>query len=234
MAACKTHFNLSPVEYAEHRSGMVEQRRHRQVRRILDKRLSLIRSVVEIGCGPGKFLAALASQYPKVSFTGIDVDARMIDHARRTYRYPNLAYEVRDVACQETDLRCQFLFSIDLIHHVHGFSAFFKAVHRLLTPGATWLAIEPNIYHPYVYFAQERMRRAGFDEDHFRPWVVEPRILEAGFSIESRRYLSLFPGWISQLPPFLMRVEELLENMRFLGGSVVYQLIASETPPQRA
>lgn len=226
MSAFKTHFNLSPEEYAAHRGGVVEQRRHQEVLSLLEKPLSQVRSVVELGCGPGKFLADIARLYPDVSFTGIDTDARMIEHASRTYRMPNLAYALRDVSREKTDLVCQLLFSIDVIHHVHDFPAFFQAVHRMLSPGGIWLAIEPNIYHPYIYYSQERMRRAGFDEDHFRPWAAERRFLEAGFTIASRRYLSLFPGWLPRLPRFFMQMEKLLENARFLGGSVVYRLIA--------
>lgn len=116
------------------------------------------------------------------------------------------------------------MFSIDVLHHVHCLDEFFQAVARLLSPEGVWLAIEPNIFHPYIYYSQERMRRAGFDEDHFRPWVAEPLMRHAGFDIDSCTFASVFPGTIRYLPKILRRLERICENHRFLGGSVVYRL----------
>jgi hypothetical protein len=97
-------------------------------------------------------------------------------------------------------------------------------LHAVLRPGATWLAIEPNVFHPYIFWSQGRMRRAGFDEDHFRPWTVEPRFRETGFAVIDRRYAFLFPGWIERVPAAIAWLEPLLERFRLFGGSVVYRL----------
>ena len=37
---------------------------------------------------------------------------------------------------------------------------------------------------------------AGLDEDHFRPWIVEPRLRDAGFAVRARGYAFLFPGCV--------------------------------------
>jgi hypothetical protein len=98
-------------------------------------------------------------------------------------------------------------------------------VHSLLRGGATWLALEPNVFHPYMFWSQGRMRRAGFDEDHFRPWVTEPQLREAGFEVAERRYAFLFPGWAERVPAAVSWIEPLLERFRFLGAGVVYRLV---------
>lgn len=220
----RTHFNLTAAEYEKHREGAVQERRRRLVRREID-RLNTVAHAVELGCGPGSFLAELAADYPETQFTGIDICQAMIEHARRQHPQPNLRFECRDINESEGGATADFVLSIDVLHHVHALPAFFRAVHRLMSPAGVWLAIEPNVHHPYIYYSQERMRRAGYDEDHFRPWVAEPLLRKAGFVIASRRYASVFPGAVRRLPGALSWLEQRLENGRFWGGSVVYRLV---------
>lgn len=227
MRAIHNHFNLSAADYDALRQGAIAHRRTALLRETLQSLQPQPRRVVEIGCGPGSLLATLALEWPQTDFTGIDVDAGMIEHARRAHRQPNLRYEQIDISQAGAAVAADFVFSIDVIHHVHDLPGFFRAVRRILPEGASWLVVEPNLYHPYIYYSQERMRRAGFDEDHFRPWIAERLWRAVGFAVASRHYASVFPGSVRRLPPPLVRLERLCENWRFLGGSVVYRLTAT-------
>lgn len=227
MPSIQTHFNLSAADYDALRQGAIAQRRADLLRQTLQSLQPQPRRVAEIGCGTGSLLAKLAAERPEMEFTGIDVQAGMIEFARRNFTQANLRYELIDIAQAEAAPAADFLFSIDVIHHVHELSGFFRGVRRMLPLGAIWLAIEPNIYHPYIYYTQERMRRAGFDEDHFRPWVAERLWPAAGFAVASRSYVSIFPACVGRLPLVLGRLERICENWRFLGGSVVYRLRAT-------
>ncbi len=160
-----------------------------------------------------------------MQFLGLDVDEGMIAHAREHNTAVNVAFELLDLTRDETDVRADFAYSVDLLHHVHDSPAFLRGMHGLLRPGASWLAIEPNVFHPYMYVSQERMRRAGFDEDHFRPWVAEPQFRAAGFDVRGRTYALFFPGWFKRVPGAIAWVEPLLERFRLLGASVVYRLV---------
>ena len=180
--------------------------------------------MLEIGCGPGALLSDLASLHDDVAFLGIDVDPKMIAHARERHARDNVRYELVDLRHETPEEPADFAFSIDVLHHVGDLGAFLAGVHRSLRPHATWLAIEPNVFHPYVLVSQERMRRAGHDEDHFRPWRTEPLFTEAGFELLDRRYAFFFPGWMQRVPPAVARIEPPLERFRLLGGSVVYRL----------
>jgi trans-aconitate methyltransferase len=181
-------------------------------------------SVLEIGCGPGGLLAQLASEHPEAELVGTDSDSRMIDYARAHHVRENLGYELADFAETRPSVIADFAYSIDVLHHVHDLKAFLSGVQQALRSGATWLAIEPNVFHPYIFWSQRRMRRAGLDEDHFRPWVVEPKLRGAGFAVRDRRYAFLFPGCVGRVPRALVRLESALERLRPIGGSVVYGL----------
>jgi SAM-dependent methyltransferase len=180
--------------------------------------------VVELGCGPGALLAELAAEQPDVQFLGVDVDPKMIVHARDHHSAENVRFELLDLTQARPDETAGFAYSIDVLHHVHDLPPFIAGVHALLVRGGTWLAIEPNVFHPYIFWSQGRMRRAGSDEDHFRPWQVEPLIRDAEFEVRDRRYAFLFPGWLDRVPRTLAWLEPPLERFRVLGGSVVYSL----------
>jgi SAM-dependent methyltransferase len=181
-------------------------------------------TIVEIGCGPGGFLAELASRHPEADFLGLDVEEEMIVHARGHHSQENVRYELVDLSTDRLAVAADFAYSIDLLHHVRDLPPFLEGVHDALRRRAAWLAVEPNVFHPYIFWSQARMRRAGFDEDHFRPWKVEPELRRAGFEIARRRYAFFFPGWIDRVPPTVAWLEPLLERFRMLGGSIVYAL----------
>lgn len=220
----KTHFNLTAAEYEQLRGGHLGDRRRRPVERALAADAAAGAVVLEIGCGPGTLLAALAAAHPEMDFVGFDADPKMIAHARGRNARDNVRFELIDLAEQRPDGTGDLAYSVDVLHHVRDLRSFLGSLQAALRPGATWLAIEPNVYHPYIFWSQGRMRRAGFDEDHFRPWEVEPRFEEAGFSVVARSYAFLFPGWIERVPRLVAWLEPPLERFRLLGGSVVYRL----------
>lgn len=181
-------------------------------------------TALEIGCGPGGLLAQLASERPELEFVGVDSDPRMIDHARSVYVRKNVRYELADFVGERPAVLADFAYGIDVLHHVHGLPPFLEGVRQALRARGTWLVIEPNVFHPYIFWSQSRMRRAGLDEDHFRPWVAEPALRAAGFALRDQRYAFLFPGCVQNVPRPLARIESVLERLRPIGGSVVYRL----------
>jgi trans-aconitate methyltransferase len=181
-------------------------------------------TVLEIGCGPGGLLAELAAVWPQLEFVGVDSDPRMIDYARSVHVGENVRYELADFVGERPAVLADFAYGIDVLHHVHELPSFLEGVRQALRPGGAWLVIEPNVFHPYIFWSQGKMRRVGLDEDHFRPWVAEPALRAAGFAVRDRRYAFLFPGFIESVPRPLARIERVLEGLRPLGGSVVYRL----------
>ena len=221
----KTHFNLTPQEYDQLRRGHLARRRVDWLAEVIGLHKHQSCSVLEIGSGTGSTLSALATRFPNCEFVGVEIIPEMVSFAKQQHRRDNVRFEVRDII-QEPLASDGFdiAFSIDVLHHIHALPRFCVAISQCLKRPGIWVAIEPNIFHPYILFHQERMRRAGFDEDHFRPWQVEPVIRDAGFVIHSRRYAFAVPGWVGRVPTSLERLERLIERIRPFGGSIVYEL----------
>lgn len=181
-------------------------------------------TVVELGSGTGTITSRLAAQHPGVGFFGVDVDDRLLGYARRTHAAHNVTWR-QDLPAVTADL----VFGIDVIHHLHDRPGVFSTIASITRPGGAWVVVEPNIWHPAIAVAQERMRRAGLDEDHFRPWQVEPDFDRAGFEVVRRSYAHLWPAAFRRPPTWARQAEQRLEKV--VGASVVYRLRRRPTPP---
>jgi trans-aconitate methyltransferase len=220
----RSHFELSPAEYEARRQGHLQRRRIALVEADVRAHTRPGDLVVELGCGPGDVLGALARVRPDVEFLGLDVDERMIEHATGAHAGANARFRVLDLAEGGLETRARVVFGIDVLHHVHALDRFVRAVAEHLEQGGCWTVIEPNSRNPYIWLHQERMRRAGLDEDHFHRAPFERAALATGLRVAERQTAFVFPGFVRAVPGPLRRLETLLERVPVLGGSVVYRL----------
>ena len=175
----------------------------------------------------GAVIADVAARAPRVSFVGVDIEPVLLAYAEQHRAGRNVRFELADA----TELGgFDFLFSIDFVHHLPSLGGGDGGIREALHPGGRWLLIEPNVWHPAITWAIERMKRQGLDEDHFVPWLTAPAVRAAGFRLVRRRYMHLFPASASSLSARLPRVGELLEGWAPLGASVVWLLEA--IPPK--
>jgi trans-aconitate methyltransferase len=220
----KSHFELSPAEYERKRQGHLHRRRIEIVSRDVDAHARRGDLVLEIGCGPGDVLAAVAATRPDVEFLGVDVDEAMVEHARSAHRAANVAFELVDLSATPLHRHARVAFAIDVLHHVHDLPGLVRAVREVVRPDGTWTVIEPNSRNPYIWLHQERMRRAGLDEHHFRPKAFERELAHSGLRVVSRSTAFVIPGAVRSVPRAVARLEQAVEGVSVLGGSVVYRV----------
>jgi trans-aconitate methyltransferase len=216
-----THYELAPLEYELSRAGHMQRRRLEIVAGVIAQQDD-VDVVVELGCGPGALLASLAQSQQGLEYVGVDVSPAMIEHARTAHATGNVTFEVADLERGTVPLQAQVAFSVDLVHHVHDLDPFLANVRAMLSPGATWVGIEPNRLQPYIFLAQERMKRRGLDEDHFRFGTFVRRLAPAGFTLRSWRHAFVVPGSVDRVPKPVALLERALERIPGLGGSLVF------------
>lgn len=219
----RNHFNSSPAEYEALRQGYIARRRFAMVRQALLAATPAGATCLELGCGTGQLAAQLAGAAPRRQFIGVDVEPAMIRYAESTYSAPNLRFAISDGSSALLP-HCDFMYSIDVLHHIADPGSCLTTAYRALSPAGQWLVLEPNVFNLAVFAAQERMRRAGLGEDHFRPWRMERLMRDAGFSLRAKSYAFTFPGHWTRLPALLQLLERVVERAPFLGGNVVYLL----------
>ena len=95
--------------------------------------------VLDVGCGLGGTLATLDEQFSRVNLTGLNIDARQIEVARRrvTSRPGNRLDFVLGDACAMAFADASFdrVMAIECIFHFPSRKAFFEHVRRVLRPG---------------------------------------------------------------------------------------------------
>jgi ubiquinone/menaquinone biosynthesis C-methylase UbiE len=120
-------------------------------------------SVLDVGCGSGRALVALARAYPRSRFTGHDFSEEAIRAARTSAAeqgLTNVAFEVRDAARPVGDERYDLVTAFDAIHDQADPAAALAGIRRRLAPDGIFLmqdirassALERNVEHPLAPF----------------------------------------------------------------------------------
>lgn len=96
-------------------------------------------TVVELGCGTGNHIRALATSLPDYHYQGFDQSAEMLKVAAAAA--PTVTFHQGDaqlhwpLADQSVDL----VFNVDVIHYIKDLPTFFAEARRVLRPGAQLL-----------------------------------------------------------------------------------------------
>ena len=214
------HDQTDPADYDSRRGGHLENRRVALIAETIARTGAT--SVLELGGGTGRITYRVALVHPDINFMVVEPDERMALWGAQNYSGTGI---IRTRGLPD-EFFADLLFSIDVIHHLKNRRSVFAQMRAVAGRGATWIVVEPNIYHPYMRYSQGSMKRRGFDEDHFRPKICEPEFGDCGWRIGSKTYMHLWPA--SFEPSERAKgLERRLEHVQRLGGSVVYGLIAS-------
>lgn len=110
------------------------------------------RTVLDLGCGAGGIALHLAGKHRAAHVTGFDVEAPVIEHARRRAVALGLADRVTFIHAAPgplpfADASFDILFSKDALLHVADKDAVFAEIFRVLAPGGVFAASNWMIGH---------------------------------------------------------------------------------------
>ena len=91
-------------------------------------------SVLEIGCGTGNYISALAEGRPDLLHFGFDLSEAMLTEARG--RASSVVFVQGDASREFPfpDKAFALTLAVDVIHHINDLSRFFAEAHRVLVP----------------------------------------------------------------------------------------------------
>jgi ubiquinone/menaquinone biosynthesis C-methylase UbiE len=133
---------------------LVFGRRYDEIARAIAAEAAEGATVVDLGCGPGEVLVRLAGLAPTLRLSGVDVDAEMIERAKRKAerkvsradRRPT--FVVADAsALPFTDESVDLVVSSYAVHHLPDRHAAREEIMRVLKPGAKaiiWDVVSPH------------------------------------------------------------------------------------------
>ena len=115
--------------------------------------------MADVGCGSGRAVILLASEFPASRFVGFDFSEDAIAVAKadaQSAGVTNATFEVRDAAALDLDQRFDVVTSFDAVHDQAHPDRMLAGIFAALRPGGTYLCVEPkasshlheNLEHP--------------------------------------------------------------------------------------
>ena len=130
--------------------------------------------VLEIGCGPGIALEAIAASSPHAEIVGLDRSAVMLRQARSRIETAVAAGQVRleegDIETWDSSERFDAVLAVNVIQFLTNHVRTLEKIHTLLKPGGK-----------VVLVYQPRTRGAGDEESHRAAGAVTRALESAGF-----------------------------------------------------
>ncbi|MEX2684502.1 MAG: class I SAM-dependent methyltransferase [Candidatus Sigynarchaeota archaeon] len=138
--------------------------------------------VLDVGCGPGIHLHALASKYPRHQFVGIDLDATRVEHARAAAAKDGLSidYVVGDfmeyapLPLASYDVIYSIGNSLALIWGCGNVGAVIEKVSGLLEPGGYFLFQIQNNDNPKSGYTVSKIFKLDDGTEYFTAKRYEP------------------------------------------------------------
>lgn len=149
---------------------------------------------LEVGCGTGHVLAAVAAAFPGLAITASEVLAEGLRHA--ALRAPGARLLQLDARALPFENAFDVIGAYDVLEHIVEDDAVLAAMHRALRPGGHVVLAVPQ--HPALWSAQDDLAR---HERRYRRGELESKLRDAGFVIvASTSFMTLLlPAmWLSR------------------------------------
>ena len=173
--------------------------------------------ILEIGCGIGKNAYCIAKKTNN-HVLGTDICLPFIEHAKKEYQLPNLAFEVTDFnnPDQISGRKFDYIIGNGILHHLYyHLDAVLDKFKELLSENGKIIFIEPNLYNPYIalIFKIPFLRKKTHlepDEMAFSKSFIYKKLINAGFSDVKVKYKDfLLPG----IPKALVKPSIIIGNV---------------------
>ena len=156
------------------------------IRAVIRERLKVRQGLrtLDLGCGPGAFADLFAGD----DYVGVDLNARYIDHARKTRQGAFIVSDARRV--ELPDGRFDQILIFGLLHHLSDddVRAVLSEARRLLVPGGRMLVIEDIPAISRLNLIGHLIHRVENGE-HIRPVEEYKRLYSEAATIESGEVL---------------------------------------------
>jgi ubiquinone/menaquinone biosynthesis C-methylase UbiE len=144
-------------------------------------------AVLDMGCGRGTSVRLIFEKFRPTRLVGFDIDAPLIDQARR--RLAPLLGETTEVRVADAthlpfaDSEFDAALELGMLHHVPDWRAALRETARVLKPGGAFYFAEPSYgrIHRGLYCLMGHPRGAGFTADE-----LHSALTEAGLQTDGR------------------------------------------------
>jgi SAM-dependent methyltransferase len=183
-------------------------------------------TVLEVGCGAGRLLAALE---PRMGL-GIDLSPRLVARARE--RFPHLTWEVGQAEALPADRTFDYVVLSDLLGYLEDIWAALRGLHAVVRPDTRVIVTCQNyLWEPVLHLAERLGQRMPAGIVNWLPVADIENFLElADFEVVKRGHRVLVPKRIPLVSGWVNRVVARLPGIRRLG---LIQYVVARPRPAR-
>ena len=105
------------------------------------------RSILDVGCGNGYYLAKLRSFFPEKSYTGIDISPRLVEIAHGNQAASGIEFESTDFFDYQPHRQHDVILMRLIVQHMTGIENILDHADGLLSPNGCLIVTEPNPEH---------------------------------------------------------------------------------------
>ncbi|MDZ7752517.1 MAG: class I SAM-dependent methyltransferase [Gammaproteobacteria bacterium] len=149
-------------------------------------------TLIDIGCGDGRFLAEASKGFPETRMLGVDYSAAAIAYAKAFN--PSLRFEARDIITNPFDERFAVATLVEVLEHIEPnlVPDFLAAIRHHLTPGGRLILTVPHKNSPLIpkhfqHFDAEQLR--AILSEHFHVERISYFDSRRDFSIRVAKFL---------------------------------------------
>lgn len=172
---------------------------HVRFRKVAEALPGEVRSLLDLGCGPGTFLGSAGRRFRPA--LGLDLAPGQIAYARETYRRDGLDFRAEDVTKLSAAERFDGVVSIEVIEHLSAneTSSFLRRIFTVVRPGGWVVLTTPNYRSlwPLLERVVSRVGPVDYRQQHINRFTVarlERELLDAGFEdVECGTFFVLAP-----------------------------------------
>ena len=152
--------------------------------KMLGSHLHPAMSVLELGCGTGRFTRELARSGADI--VAIDVSPELLEIAKANCSAPNVHYEIQNAySLSYPDAAFDSVVGSSVLHHLE-IDAAIREIYRVLKPGGTIYFTEPNMLNPQIAIQKnvpwvKRKLGDSPDETAFFRWLLQRRLEQSGY-----------------------------------------------------
>lgn len=183
-------------------------------------------SVIEIGCGIGKTLAALNASRG----LGIDLSPQMVEIARE--KFPHLQFEVGDLESLQIEETFDYVLIDGTIGNVDDIQLALKELHKICKPETRLIIVYYNyLWEPVLKLAEALGLKMKHLLQHWLPLDDIANLLYLNdFEVVKKGYHCLMPIYIPFVSTFLNRF---LKNLPFFWKLAVNEVIVARPMKKR-